>query len=824
MSFLTPTRYHRFNEAVGFLLFLGGLALFLSLASYHPFDASFNTATGALRASNLLGRAGAVFSDFALQLFGLSAYLLPVFIWLLGWKWVRSSAIGSHWIKITGAALLWLAVASACGLAADWRPLQGLPAGGVTGLLISSYLVAIMNPIGAAITAAAWAIVAIYLISTFEIAMLVRWIAGPKAWLLAKVASFRAWKLARRQRAIAEAKQKAALRDQRRAAKAARTVSGKNADRPVQLAGGDPDAASMAADPNEAYAQTSATPYSDDAPPFDADPPEYQHRSRTSDTAEEEIPIRPLEEPSLIRRAVDSQREEEDDHFATGSHPVSGRSARQKRFYRVPATELLSEPPERSGFDGQELKEVAARIKSKLEEFNVRGSVVQINPGPVVTTFEYKPEAGVKYSRITTLSEDLCLGLQAESVLIERLPGKPTIGIEVPNTRREVISLREILESHEFHDAPSRMTIALGKDINGRIKVAPLETMPHLLIAGSTGSGKSVMLNAMIMSFLYKATPDEVRMIMVDPKRVELGIYEGIPHLLTPVITEPKKATNALRNAVLEMERRLKLLASQGVRNIDQFNQKVAKLRQQPLPATDEDTEQISEDELQPLPYILILIDELADLMMLERQNVEECITRLAQMARAVGMHLVLATQRPSVDVITGIIKANFPSRISFRVATRVDSRTVLDSMGAEHLLGKGDMLYLPPGSSRLTRVHGAFVTENEITKVVEFWKNQAAPEYDQSYLLTPPSEDEDGETDITDGEQDPMYEDAVRIVLEMGKASTSTLQRRLRLGYGRAARILDMMQRDGIIGPPDGSRPREVLKRPDWLREIEYR
>ncbi|MBV9779034.1 MAG: DNA translocase FtsK, partial [Acidobacteriaceae bacterium] len=437
---------------------------------------------------------------------------------------------------------------------------------------------------------------------------------------------------------------------------------------------------------------------------------------------------------------------------------------------------------------------------------------------PVVTTFEYKPEAGIKYSRITTLNEDLCLGLQAESILIERLPGKPTVGIEVPNTRRELISLRAILESREFEDSASKMTIALGKDINGRIKVASLETMPHLLIAGSTGSGKSVMLNAMIMSFLYKATPEEVRMIMVDPKRVELGIYEGIPHLLTPVITEPKKATYALRNAVLEMERRLKLLAAQGVRNIDQYNKRVAQLRAEPRNLFDDE----DNDELAPLPYVLILIDELADLMMIERANVEECITRLAQMARAVGMHLVLATQRPSVDVITGLIKANFPSRISFRVATRVDSRTVLDVMGAEHLLGKGDMLFLPPGSSRLTRVHGAFVTEAETNRVVEFWKEQAAPEYDQSFLIAPPSEENDEEEEVFDGEQDPMYEDAVRVVLEMGKASTSTLQRRLRLGYGRAARILDMMQREGIIGPPDGSKPREVLKRPDWLEEVQ--
>jgi S-DNA-T family DNA segregation ATPase FtsK/SpoIIIE len=413
--------------------------------------------------------------------------------------------------------------------------------------------------------------------------------------------------------------------------------------------------------------------------------------------------------------------------------------------------------------------------------------------------------------------------LQAESILIERIPGKPTVGIEVPNSKREVISLRQILESDEFQNSTSRLTICLGKDISGRIKVAALESMPHLLIAGSTGSGKSVMLNSLIMSVLFKSTPDEVRMIMVDPKRVELGMYEGVPHLLTPVITDPKKATNALRNAVFEMERRLKLLASQGVRNIDQFNKKVRLLQSQPRNLFEEEDPLIAEDELRPLPYILIIIDELADLMMVERGNVEEAVTRLAQMARAVGMHLVLATQRPSVDVITGLIKANFPSRISFRVATRVDSRTVLDVMGAEHLLGKGDMLFLPPGSSRLVRVHGAFVAETEINRVVDFWKAQAEPDYDATFLLTPPSPDgADDEGSELDGPEDPLYQDAVRVVLEMGKASTSILQRRLRLGYGRAARILDVMQRDGIIGPPDGSRPREVLKRPDWLAEVE--
>ena len=811
MRFLSPTRYSRLNEVVGFLLLLGGLGLALSLASYSPLDPSWNTATGVVRPGNLMGRFGAYFSDLALQALGISAYLMPAFIWLLGWKWVRSSELRSPGIKLLGAAALWLSIASACGLLAAWHPLRGgLPASGIFGMVIAGYLVSAMNRTGALIATAAGSVIALYLISTFEVAMLGRWFAGPIAWLRSLRDRLYAWSAGRREKALERAKQRAAERTALRGGKRAP----KRAD-----ADGD-SARPRRYSPAEALETPggtveSALPIDADAPPFDLNP-EFEP---AVDGEPYEIPIRPLEDNPVIRRVPEPEREEDEEyHFAETAAPA--KPLRRKRVYRMPSTELLNETPTRGGYDGQELKEVAGRIKSKLEEFNVRGSVVQINPGPVVTTFEYKPEAGVKYSRITTLTEDLCLGLQAESVLIERLPGKPTIGIEVPNTRREVISLREIVESNEFHESPSRMTIALGKDINGRIKVASLETMPHLLIAGSTGSGKSVTLNGLIMSFLYKATPDEVRMIMVDPKRVELGIYEGIPHLLTPVITEPKKATNALRNAVLEMERRLKLLAAQGVRNIDQFNKKVTELRQQPMNLFEQS--EAEDDDLRPLPYILILIDELADLMMLERANVEECITRLAQMARAVGMHLVLATQRPSVDVITGIIKANFPSRISFRVATRVDSRTVLDTMGAEHLLGKGDMLFLPPGSSRLTRVHGAFVTESEITKVVDFWKAQATPEYDQSYLLTPPSEDEEGETEVVDGEQDPMYEDAVRVVVEMGKASTSTLQRRLRLGYGRAARILDMMQRDGIIGPPDGSRPRDVLKRPDWLREAQ--
>ncbi len=405
--------------------------------------------------------------------------------------------------------------------------------------------------------------------------------------------------------------------------------------------------------------------------------------------------------------------------------------------YKLPSSSLLQRPDEQQAVDADELKLLAQVLTEKYAEFEVHGQITQINPGPVVTTFEFKPEAGIKYSRITNLSDDLCLALKAESILIERMAGKSTVGIQVPNRQREIIWLRENIESQEFMGSKSKMTIAMGKDINGRIVTADLAGMPHLLIAGSTGAGKSVAINAMIMSILYKATPDQVRLILVDPKRLELGNYEGVPHLYTPIITEPKLAANALRNAVREMERRLKLLAAKGVRNIDQYNKL---FDQSGTPSLFEE----GSDE-KPIPYIVIIIDELADLMMLDSSNVEESITRLAQMARAVGIHLVLATQRPSVDVITGLIKANFPARVSFRVATKVDSRTILDANGAEALLGKGDMLYLPSGSARVHRLHAPFVTEKEIAAVVEFWKSQGLAEYQQQFLEAPKGEREAG-------------------------------------------------------------------------------
>ncbi len=489
-------------------------------------------------------------------------------------------------------------------------------------------------------------------------------------------------------------------------------------------------------------------------------------------------------------------------------------TAKSVHGYKLPPSSLLYRNEEHAAVREDALRDEARVLVEKCAEFGVDGQVTQINPGPVVTTFEFRPNAGVKYSRVTGLADDLCLAMAAESILIERMAGKSTVGIQVPNHERETIWLRDVVESEGFANSKSKVEMAMGKDINGRIVTANLAAMPHVLIAGSTGSGKSVAINAMIMSVLFKATPEQVRMILVDPKRVELGMYEGIPHLFTPIITEPKLAANALRNAVREMERRLKLLASRHVRNLDQYNRLF------------ESGQLFNEDgeEQQPLPYIMIIIDELADLMMLDKANVEESITRLAQMARAVGIHLVLATQRPSVDVITGLIKANVPTRMSFRLATKVDSRTIIDSNGAESLLGRGDMLFLPPGTSRLQRVHAPYVTEREITDVVEFWKAQGEAHYAEGFLDGPKDEKggRDGDDAEEDGAEDELYQDAVRLVYEFGKASTSLLQRRLRIGYGRAAHLIDMMHRDGLVGPADGSKPREILRSPDWVREVD--
>lgn len=497
---------------------------------------------------------------------------------------------------------------------------------------------------------------------------------------------------------------------------------------------------------------------------------------------------------------------------------VKTKIARVLADYKLPSTEMLTPAAAKPEMAEAELLERARQLAEKCAEFNVSGQVKQISPGPVVTTFEFKPDPGVKYSRITSLVDDLCLGLKAESIRIDRIPGKSTVGIEVPNDRREVIRLREVIESKRFRDSESKLTLALGKTIDGSNYSADLAKMPHLLIAGATGAGKSVALNSILLSLLYKASPEEVKLILVDPKRLELGLYADLPHLLTPIVTDPKRAGYALKWAVSEMENRYKHLAAFSVRNIEQYNTEVCE-QAKGRAAKGAGAEEEKGDPPQPLPYIVVIIDELADLMMVAAREVEESITRLAQMARAVGIHLVLATQRPSVDVITGLIKANFPSRISFRVSSKVDSRTIIDTNGAEGLLGQGDMLFLGPGTSRLIRVHGAYVDEKECKRICDFIRSQGNPAYNEKVIM---NDKESEGSEMGDLAKDDKYDDAVRIVIKSQKASTSLLQRHLRIGYGRAASIVDMMEREGIVGSEDGTKPRQVLVKPDFLERFD--
>jgi S-DNA-T family DNA segregation ATPase FtsK/SpoIIIE len=790
-SIFVPTGNRRLNELIGFLLCVSALLLFLALASYSPLDPSLNSAsvlTGTHAARNWIGVVGAVISDLMLQFLGIGAFLLPIFFGVLGIRWFASRKIQSPIAKSLGG--LWLVVfvpALLALLPGNMRWFNVIPIEGLLGRIVGDWLIRYLNLAGAYIVCASVLAVALYLTTAFSFSSIQLWVPTRFAFATALWNRYQDWQEERIKR-----HQQKELEKRRVAKPVVKT----------QLIQSRPVAAT------EPTVQARVAP--------------EPRRTGIERTLEPEVveespaPTGGILAESLAEVSVDPEVMQR----ADGDHKAKTTMPKITGGYKLPSSSLLQRPDEQQAVDADELKVLAQVLTEKYAEFEIHGQITQINPGPVVTTFEFKPDAGIKYSRITNLTDDLCLALKAESILIERMAGKSTVGIQVPNREREIIWLRENIESQEFMGQKSKLTMALGKDINGRIVVADLAGMPHLLIAGSTGAGKSVAINAFIMSILYKATPDQVRLILVDPKRLELGNYEGVPHLYTPIITEPKLAANALRNAVREMERRLKLLAAKSVRNIDQYN------RLFDNGGTPSLFEEESDDK--PIPYIVIIIDELADLMMLDSSNVEESITRLAQMARAVGIHLVLATQRPSVDVITGLIKANFPARISFRVATKVDSRTILDANGAEALLGKGDMLYLPSGSARVHRLHAPLVTEKEIAAVVEFWKAQGSAEYQQQFLEAPREDREAGSGSGGDGsaegsgENDPLYMDAVKLVVEFGKASTSLLQRRLRIGYGRAAHLIDLMEHDGIVGAADGPKPREVLKRPDWISEIE--
>jgi S-DNA-T family DNA segregation ATPase FtsK/SpoIIIE len=858
---LSPTRSRAFNMFLGLVLTLVSILLFLALATYHPSDPSLNTASAddSTHVHNWIGVTGATLSDILLQAFGVTVFLLPIWLGELGWSWIRSRSGGSAVLRWMGAALAIIFAPAILGLLPwHWHWLHVVPVEGVMGRVISGALVVYLNTQGAWLVAAALSLTGIYFASNINFWTLKTQIEDRWLSLVAWHDRYRNWRedRAERRRDLEER-----LIEQTQPGPAQRLFSGAIPGGPEPVPG--PPAPTRAnrfaaffglkkrvpeADPVDEIPafQRAVKGTEDPAPPrrssiwertvaesgvptktvAEATAPIAAATATTASAAQPApnvVEMRPMPAPAAPSAPAPAPAHAPA-AIAPGSIAIHERADADERTvtvapknvsgFRLPPSTLLNSGNGPKVVREDELRDEARVLVEKCAEFDVTGQVVQINPGPMVTTYEFKPEAGVKYSRVTGLAEDLCLAMRAESILIERMAGKSTVGIQVPNHERETIFLRDVLESETFAKAKSRLTLAMGKDINGRIVTADLASMPHVLIAGSTGSGKSVAINAMIMSLLYRTTPSQVRLILVDPKRVELGMYEGIPHLFTPIITEPKLAANALRNAVREMERRLKLLASRSVRNIDQYN----KLFEGAMPSLFDDGQ-----EEEPLPYIVIIIDELADLMMLDRANVEESITRLAQMARAVGIHLVLATQRPSVDVITGLIKANVPTRISFRLATKVDSRTILDTNGAEALLGRGDMLFLPPGTSRLLRLHAPFVSEKETAAVVSFWKDQGQAEYVQGFLESPREEKQsmDGSSGADEDDNDPMFDDAVRLVFEFGKASTSLLQRRLRIGYGRAAHLIDLMERDGLVGPADGSRPRELLKAPGWLHEI---
>jgi S-DNA-T family DNA segregation ATPase FtsK/SpoIIIE len=796
----SPTRNRRLNELAGFLLCVSALLLFLALASYSPLDPSLNSAsilTGSHAARNWIGIFGAYLSDLVLQFWGVGSFLLPLFLAMLGARWFRSRAVQTPIAKTLGGIWLLLFVPALLAIL-PWhlRWMGAIPIEGLVGRIVGDVLIRYFNVAGAYIVCTTVLAVALYLTTAFSFSQIELWVPTRFAFFIALRDRVKDWQ------------------DERERKRQQKELEKRRAEKPVvtaQLVPARPAVSRSEAPRPEAPHQDQEIPGVQPA----ASTPRTGIERMMAEHGEDDSVTPPQTPPAAAATEVEvTDRADAERKPKTTLPKIAG-------SYKLPPSSLLHHPDEQQSVHEDELKLIAQVLTSKYAEFEVLGQVTQINPGPVVTTFEFKPEAGIKYSRIVSLTDDLCLALRAESILVERMPGKSTVGIQVPNREREIIWLRENIESPEFLGSKSKLTVAMGKDINGRIAAADLAGMPHLLIAGSTGTGKSVAINAMIMSILYKSTPDEVRLVLVDPKRLELGNYEGVPHLYTPIITEPKLAANALRNAVREMERRLKLLAARGVRNIDSYNRLF------------DDTpslfsEQATADE-GPIPKIVIIIDELADLMMLDGHNVEESITRLAQMARAVGIHLVLATQRPSVDVITGLIKANFPARVSFRVATKVDSRTILDANGAESLLGRGDMLYLPSGSARVHRLHAPYVTEKEIAAVVEFWKAQGLAQYQEKFLETPKEDrespegaDDSGELSADENDNDPLFNDAVRLVIEFGKASTSLLQRRLRIGYGRAAHLIDLMERDGIVGAADGPKPREVLKRPDWISEIE--
>ncbi|MEM7099794.1 MAG: DNA translocase FtsK 4TM domain-containing protein [Pseudomonadota bacterium] len=760
------------------LLGLGTLALFtlLALGSHHPTDPGFSYSTEIAQAQNLFGRSGAFFADLTLYLLGQMAYLIPVALVIAGTRLFMSKASVPHWLVASIRTTGWVSV-TLCGcvlLALHADPNSSLPAGagGVLGQWFAQQGNAVFGWVGLSILGIAGVLIGAQAAAGFS-------------WL--DVCEFLgrylhiAWQIARNAYDIG--------RDRWHAFAQAR-------------------AANAAARRRERALQVSQNPATQIGPKIEhPDVKRVQSEPTAPDTG-----IVASAASSLVK-IVPKVTEK------------PNKKAQQKRLFdtksinEMPDLDLLdsAEVEEDLGYSTESLEAMSRQLELKLADFGVEARVVSVLPGPVITRFEIQPAAGVKVQKISALAKDLARSLAVISVrIVEVIPGKSVVGIEIPNEHRETVQLREVIASDTFQNSASKMTLALGKDIAGASIVADVAKMPHLLVAGTTGSGKSVGVNAMLLSILYKATPEDVRLILVDPKMLELSVYEGIPHLLAPVVTDMKEAAHALNWCVAEMERRYKLMASMGVRNLAGFNRQINEARERGEPHLDPlwTNELEAAPELETLPNIVVVIDEFADMMMIVGKKVEQLIARIAQKARAAGIHLILATQRPSVDVITGLIKANIPTRMGFQVSSKVDSRTILDQGGAEQLLGHGDMLYLPPGTALPQRVHGAFVSDDEVHRVVSDWKARGAPDYLEE-ILSGETEGEpfvqiesDGDTE----QEDELYDEAVQFVLESRRASISAVQRKLRIGYNRAARLIEAMEAAGMVSPMNANGSREII------------
>ncbi len=773
------------NEIFGLVLAALMVLLLCSLASYHPLDPSLlqRSSGEEVGTRNLIGPFGAQLADLSFSFLGVVSFLLPLVFGTVAWRRLTgrmAPAVAGRWFGILALALSLPALCQLVFGEIRWRG-EPLASGGALGVVFADMLTALLNYGGALLVLLALLAVGVNLILQATLGEVLRGL-----WRRASAAMQRL-RLAFTQRR--ERRQKEATRRRVVERHARRKVAARSAPEIRQA-------------PGEPVAEEPAEPV----------------RVRTKQGAGH----------FAVRRVKAGTEAAAGRSRAVKAAPAKVKPAQEELDFGLDAPQGQALPPvsllrtdlAQSSHNEAELVRRGELIKQACDEFGVAGTIDGISPGPVITVFEFQPAPGVKVSRVVGLQDDLALSLSAESVRIDRMPGRSTLGIEVPNKKRSTIQLGRLIGAEGFKASPSPLTMAIGVDIYGQPVYTDLATMPHLLVAGATGAGKSVGLQSMITSMLYKSTPDEVQFIFIDPKRVELGVYADIPHLKTQVVMDPKKAANALNWAVSEMERRYRLLSEVHVRSIGFYNRAITDPKERERLALGEGESEFNEDDFKPLPNYVVVVDELADLMMVASSEVETAIARLAQMARAVGIHLIIATQRPSVDVLTGTIKANFPCRLAYATTTRHDSRTILDQIGSEKLLGKGDALFMPPGTSRIQRLHGAYISEQETASVIRWLKKSGKPNYDPEVVA--PTKEEKAKVGAVGEPGDELYDEAARLVVSEGMASASFLQRRMRVGFSRAARLVDMMEADGLLGPAQGSKPREVLVKPDFYAEMD--